>query len=885
MSRKTPRPAAGLPCPANSKFKSSDPMKKDDDTRCSIEQNLNLPTDERSVVTPTAICVVSRLNPDALALPHSSRLSVPASFSSSIPNSRIEDVRAPTSSLVKTIPSSFEGSHSSGSLSDTSSITTLRRNPLPPGGPRLLMPPTFTVGPMDDGIVVYLRVAPPANGSLPKAMLYLWIDIANLNEQTINLTGIKVSFTGGNQPPRQFDRVAEIGKSNAGSSTRVYLRTSQAMLLENPPFPTAVKVDLIFKEFPQPIETNLFTLGPRAVSYNFFTRDDGTTTFGKYIGLKGAHADTYDEGGTQVFAQDTLAYGWIGDLFNRKISEVRIPKSTKNTDYFLYGRPLYAMGSGEVVEADDSNMDNPEKGVRLFLRRPGDGDNTVFETFNDIDAACERCAINKVPNTNVNVYSNRILIAVARKQSNQLMLTLLEQDNKALTIKKLAQIWTAIPAHKVSVLYFPSGVLAVTATSVVNLFANANLTLWSTPVNAAIVQLDQVSLPNVRSAIKMLRVVVESAGMLLTVSKADLNNETLTMTLWSLSGNKFTPQATHTFGTVLSFDVGLITGARFFTVVQTPVVGFFRVIGWEIVVGPSATTFVKLGEDLIGGATEASAVNVENEDVKSPFGVAVVRTNKNVNFHVYRMEDDGTVIRMLDPYVGTTQASMIKAVNFKKKTVAVLSRQSGRLHVTTMDLKINSGPTVDPQVHAELDTTETTDYFCAAELKTPQTTLVSVIRKNDGFAKVILWQYSDNNVMRIRYGNEIVTYAHLKAGSIPPGLKPPADNVSIPVNANTPVGEMGNSGSGGGPHMHIHVGRILDKYLNFSISQLRQLYQQGVDPTEVRPLQFHGVKSLRMSDLVEFGDNDFHTMDKEGSYGETCAVLPNPQPVKFPKFP
>ena len=59
--------------------------------------------------------------------------------------------------------------------------------------------------------------------------------------------------------------------------------------------------------------------------------------------------------------------------------------SKNNADYFLWGRPLYAMADGIVVRAVDDHEDNPGSGQRTVARKAGSYQGTA-----QIDAVSAR---------------------------------------------------------------------------------------------------------------------------------------------------------------------------------------------------------------------------------------------------------------------------------------------------------------------------------------------------------------------------------------------------------------------------------------------------------------------------------------------------------------
>ena len=149
--------------------------------------------------------------------------------------------------------------------------------------------------------------------------------------------------------------------------------------------------------------------------------------------------------------------------------------------------------------------------------------------------------------------------------------------------------------------------------------------------------------------------------------------------------------------------------------------------------------------------------------------------------------------------------------------------------------------------------------------------MVTAVRTQSGVLKVILWQFTDSNLIYILHGNELALFAHLQQGSVPNALLAPG----TPVSKGQFIGRMGNSGKASGPHTHFHVVRIREDLLA-DIDQLIEDVAAGEDDIgEFRPVHFRDVRAMRFEGAVSgWSNNPMTLLDGHGTYFEDFIVWP-----------
>ena len=211
---------------------------------------------------------------------------------------------------------------------------------------------TFTVEPSNTvGQVLFLRVAPPQAGGSTTGLLCLRIAVNNASPADIVLTNVTVSF-GGNPPDQSMAASISIPK---GTTSAPWFNasggTSDCVTLPTPA-PSTLTVKLSFSG--SPTTTTSFNLKADSPVFAFPGKHSDRAVGELWKASSGTHGPGAE--GSQLFAYDMAVIGvdsqtgnW-SECFSGIDCNPTTNLSLKNTDFRIWGTPIYAMADGMVVE-------------------------------------------------------------------------------------------------------------------------------------------------------------------------------------------------------------------------------------------------------------------------------------------------------------------------------------------------------------------------------------------------------------------------------------------------------------------------------------------------------------------------------------------------------
>jgi hypothetical protein len=134
------------------------------------------------------------------------------------------------------------------------------------------------------------------------------------------------------------------------------------------------------------------------------------------------------------------------------------------------------------------------------------------------------------------------------------------------------------------------------------------------------------------------------------------------------------------------------------------------------------------------------------------------------------------------------------------------------------------------------------------------------------------WGFGGGNAVYVLHGDCRVLYAHLLAGSVDVNVI----HAGATVAPGQLLGRMGNSGSAGSPHTHIHADRV------FPITSIADMIARealGTLPTiGARPIPFAGARTMRLGWIEPGGEgnanNNFTTMNGHGVFDMLLGIRP-----------
>jgi murein DD-endopeptidase MepM/ murein hydrolase activator NlpD len=214
---------------------------------------------------------------------------------------------------------------------------------------------------------VNLQLEPKEGGSLiyhptpgfttlepPLAQLSVLAIVWNVGTQTIDLDNVELEYKKGNQtlkkdvylPSDQL--IIEPGYGWGWQNSRPYHENGDVVFLDTP-LPTQVKLKFYFKSYATPVSTteNLkpYTQG---LALPFKSKDFSKD---EYVSGYSMHG-----GGDQVFAYDFGVKGYHKNAWSDLL-----PDKTawdKNENYRVWGKPVYAMADGVVLQFDNKIPNN-----------------------------------------------------------------------------------------------------------------------------------------------------------------------------------------------------------------------------------------------------------------------------------------------------------------------------------------------------------------------------------------------------------------------------------------------------------------------------------------------------------------------------------------------
>lgn len=683
---------------------------------------------------------------------------------------------------------------------------------------------TVEVQPIENNIIVYQKVVPAQKGGVSVGHLYLHFDITNSGPASVILLKIDISFPLSEEAPFAASRFVTI--KNKGGPKRVFLTGPETIkLIKSPAF---IKILLTFSTGVVTIER---LLGPHKISYLFFARavDVG---WGDFIQLRGQHTDGT---GQQHFGFDAVALGWR----DGKLSTNRLGSGT-NEDEFAFGRPMYAIADGFVLQADDSEEDNPAPGKRSFVNR------STWTGAQQVKALAV---------AGLGIPQKNFILLASLSKMGPWKLTLLTISNKGESPEVLSEVdggpWGA---SSVAVIRL-SSLQAVTATRT---GTTASVKAWEITMTDQIVQIGSFQIPKVK-AVKLMRL---TDARLVTAS---LGFDTrLTVSVHQITGNTFKlldSQKIFLIGD--TFDLVAVDANRFVTAGQA-INKALRVVAWNF-----DGQLSKIDDILDEAVDEIAGVAIRHA---GHFGTLVRQLDKSMMLKVWQTDADTGVITFQSEFPWDGPVEMVDATPSKEKVVVLMSRTvAGTFRL----LPVNVGLDMGAYLFTLQDDKQTIQASSCSSANVPvpdNPVLATALTTVEGFAQIDLWQYTTNNTVKIFHPEtkEISSWFHLKQHSIPPELK---SDGPVWINVGEKIGEIGSNGTGTGVHVHFQVDRVKQ---DWDLMTLVQKARAKEDISFIRPVQFARTLAMIQSALKPGGidaNPNLTSMFREGVYFDNYGVI------------
>jgi Polyglycine hydrolase-like, structural repeat/Peptidase family M23 len=236
---------------------------------------------------------------------------------------------------------------------------------------------TINVEPAEGGSVVYLPLAPKKSNADDNAQLSLKLKIKNNETKAVKITKLKISFVG--QPSVASKTITldiDIAK-NADATW--FFQPADNMLIPNPA-PPQIKLELTANTFSSPASVTMplkAHLSPVAGgSYDFPAKPSDLRVGEYWSGMSATHGAAGDGG--QLFAYD-LGVVWFDQAANQWTGLLPGKDGSKNEHFRIWGKPVYAMANGTVVEFRNDIPTNPSPPADLSPPHPVEGNHFYIQ--------------------------------------------------------------------------------------------------------------------------------------------------------------------------------------------------------------------------------------------------------------------------------------------------------------------------------------------------------------------------------------------------------------------------------------------------------------------------------------------------------------------------
>jgi hypothetical protein len=241
---------------------------------------------------------------------------------------------------------------------------------------------TIKVEPAENSSVVYGGLAAKTSNDGPEGQLSLVLTIINNEQASVHLNQVTVSFVGPpNISPSPIPADLTIVPAQP---TKWYFAPSSNIILPVPA-PGVLKLSLHCDGFDEPANVSLplaqYISPAEGGGYSFPARTDDLKRGEYWTGRSAAHGAA--GGGTQLFAYDLLVRAFDSATNSWPTS---LPGSdvTKNTNYHIWGKPIYAMADGVVKQFRDGIAANTPPNLPSPTPDPVEGNHFYIQHGNDL---------------------------------------------------------------------------------------------------------------------------------------------------------------------------------------------------------------------------------------------------------------------------------------------------------------------------------------------------------------------------------------------------------------------------------------------------------------------------------------------------------------------
>lgn len=223
----------------------------------------------------------------------------------------------------------------------------------------------------DGTAVLYHPVAAWVSNQQGKAQLSLQIWVKNKEAKVITWQKVRFEYTQGGAAKSKemtFSKAINPNAWDGFQNSRDYHQEGDVVYIDAP-IPASVTIKLYFKEFVSPV-TMTKTLKPYTQGFNMPFR-----AYDLQPNEVWESASTHG-GGSQVFAYDMGVQGNVGGNWSSLLPG---KDGSKNEDYRIWGKPVYAMADGTIADFCNDVPNNPKPGEKAnFAPYPHGGAGNHF---------------------------------------------------------------------------------------------------------------------------------------------------------------------------------------------------------------------------------------------------------------------------------------------------------------------------------------------------------------------------------------------------------------------------------------------------------------------------------------------------------------------------
>jgi len=214
----------------------------------------------------------------------------------------------------------------------------------------------IVVEPDEGPSVVYSLLAPPTKGGDKQGQLSLLLKITNQEPSPVQATSLQLSFANPSAPSVTIPLNLAIGVGS--TAVRMFAPSEYVLLPE--PAPAEMTLDISCAGFSDPAQTTLpldFHRSPvAATSYRFPARAEDLSPGEYWRGISATHGG--GPGAGQMFGHDLDV---VAEDSDGNWSILRDGgEFDQNEHHRAWGKPVYAMAEGVVVDFGDGHPTNPE---------------------------------------------------------------------------------------------------------------------------------------------------------------------------------------------------------------------------------------------------------------------------------------------------------------------------------------------------------------------------------------------------------------------------------------------------------------------------------------------------------------------------------------------